>query len=276
MADLVAAFGAPHTPRFPLLVKDEPHGETAQLYGELRSHLEAVKPDVLVVFDSDHFNTFFLNNLPLMCVGVTDQTSGPNDATPGLAKCVVPVNEALGEHVRATGIVAGFDLALSQDFDVDHSVLVPLHFLTPAFEVPIVPIFIAGLLPPLPQARRCLALGEMKMVARAIASWPRAWRVAILASGSFSLEIGGPKMHPAAWAAVPDEQWVRQVVGYLRAGQTAELLNEATADRIQAAGNIGGELLNWVALLGCVGDRTPGWLEPQVHEGHAYGAWRWD
>src|SRR6266705_3106888 len=86
MPDLVAAFGTPHTPLFPLQVAREgPQSETAQLFSAVRAQLDAVQADVLVVFDSDHLNTFFLDNWPTFSVGVAEQTSGPNDGTPGLA-----------------------------------------------------------------------------------------------------------------------------------------------------------------------------------------------
>ena len=43
-----------------------------------------------------------------------------------------------------------------------------------------------------------------------------------------------------------------------------------------AAGNIGGELLNWISMLGAIGDRKPVFMQPQLAQGHAYAAWRWD
>ena len=43
-----------------------------------------------------------------------------------------------------------------------------------------------------------------------------------------------------------------------------------------AAGNVSGETLNWIALLGAIGKRQPVFLEPQPAQGHAYGVWRWD
>ena len=51
-------------------------------------------------------------------------------------------------------------VSLAQDFELDHSIMVPLHFLTPDMNVPIVPFFINGLAPPLPSSQRCYALGK--------------------------------------------------------------------------------------------------------------------
>jgi protocatechuate 4,5-dioxygenase beta chain len=101
-------------------------------------------------------------------------------------------------------------------------------------------------------------------------------RVGIVASGAISGDIGGPKAiegQPFAW---PDEAWVANVVNRMRNAEIDELLNEATSDRLQAAGNVSGEMLNWVALLGAVGGRKPRFLEPHIKGGNAYGAWRWD
>jgi len=274
MAEIVAAFGVPHTPAFPALVaRQGPNCEVARLYAEVAKHLEAVAPDVLVLFDSDHFNTFFFDNLPTFLVGVTDTIEGPNDQTP-MPNYRLKGHAPLAAHVHAAGLERGFDLSVSQDFGVDHSILVPLHFLTPHMRIPIVPIFINGLAPPLPGARRCCALGEM--VREAVKQWPETARVAVLASGSFSLEIGGPKVPHGERAGTPDQEWTKRVQHLLQHAKINDLLEEATTTRMLRAGNIGGELLNWIAMLGVIGERKPRFIEPQVDHGHSYGAWRWD
>src|SRR6266851_1818933 len=192
MAETVAAFGVPHTPNFPALVaKAGPDCETARLYAEIATRLRAAEPDVLVIYTDDHFNTFFLDNFPTFAIGVADETSGPNDQT-AMPSYRVAVEASLATHMRARVIGDGFDISLAQDFDLDHSIMVPLHFLTPDMKIPIVPFFINGLAPPLPSSRRCYALGEA--VAAAIKDWPERKRVAVIGSGSFSLESGGPKI----------------------------------------------------------------------------------
>jgi protocatechuate 4,5-dioxygenase beta chain len=275
VAEIVAGFGVPHTPMFPALVAREgPQCETAQLYRNVAEHLEAVRPDVLVILDSDHLNTFFLNNYPTMSVGLTNQTSGPNDGTPGLPRYRVPVNESLAGHLFSSGLDHGFDFAVTQEFEIDRSILVPLHFLTPNMQIPIVPIFINGVVHPLPAAKRCYALGQM--VRQAVQSLPGSARVAVLGSGSFSLDVGGPLAPRGAYSGVPDPGWAQSILGYLRETRTDELLNAATSHRLARAGNVAGELLNWIAMLGVIGKHKPRFLEPQMEHGHAYGAWRWD
>jgi len=275
LAEIVAAFGLPHTPSLPAQVAREgPTSETAQLFARVQHELETVEPDALVIFDSDHLNTFFLDNLPLLSVGVASSTAGPNDGTPAMPRYEIPVDEHLAQQVRGYGIEHGFDLGVTQEFEVDHSVLVPLHFVTPRMQVPIVPVFIAGIVPPIPQARRCLALGQA--VRGAVESFPQASRVAVLASGSISLDIGSPLAPPGQIAGTADMAWLQEVLGYLKRAAVDDLLNAATTDRLARAGNIAGELLNWIALLGCIGSRKPSFLEAQAGHGDAYAVWRWD
>jgi Catalytic LigB subunit of aromatic ring-opening dioxygenase len=272
MAEIVAAFGVPHTPNFPALVaRDGPDCETARLYAEIAARLHAAAPDVLVIYTDDHFNTFFLDNFPTFAIGIAEETCGPNDQTP-MPSYRVAVEASLATHMRAEAIENGFDLSLVQDFEVDHATLVPLHFITPEMRIPIVPVFVNGLAPPLPSAQRCFALGQT--IGAAIASWPAHKRVAVIGSGSFSLEIGGPNIPPGERAGTPDPEWGLRVQGHLEHARIAELVAEATTARLARAGNIAGELLNWIAMLAVVGDRKPIFIAPQVDQGHAYAAWR--
>lgn len=273
MAEIVAGYGMPHAPAFPAVVKREgPHCEVARLYAEMAADVAAVAPDVLIVFTDDHFNTFFLDNFPTFAIGVAEVTAGPNDQTP-MPHYKVAVPGALAAHIREAAIARGFDIALVQDFDVDHAVMVPLHFLTPRMHIPVLPIFVNALAPPLPSARRCYALGEA--VRAAVADWPEPLRVAAIGSGSFSLEIGGPKVPPGERAAgFPDPQWTAHVQDLLLQARVDDLIEQATTARMLRAGNIGGELLNWIAMLGVIGVRKPDAVRPHAGHGHAFAVWR--
>jgi protocatechuate 4,5-dioxygenase beta chain len=245
----------------------------ARLFAEVARHLDDVQPDILVMFDSDHLSTFFFDNLPTFSIGVADRTAGPNDNT-RMPRYDVPVSFDIARRVHTQGVETGFDLSLTQEFEIDHSIMVPLHFLTPKMNIPIVPIFINGLSPPIPGAKRCFALGEM--VRAAVSTWPEKTRVAVIASGSFSLEVGGPRIRHGQRTSVPDVEWAKRVQSHMKAARIDDLLEEATTARMLRAGNVGGELLNWIALLGVVGPRKPRFMQPQLDHGHAFGAWRWD
>ncbi len=180
----------------------------------------------------------------------------------------------LAHAIHVHGVHAGFDLVRSEKFGVDHSIAVPLHFLDPEGDLRIVPIWINALYPPFPTAARVHALG--RMVAEAVEAYPGDQRVGVLASGSISHEVGGPRVNPGEFGSVPDPRWVATVTGRLRGGEAATLVAEATDERLDAAGNVAHELLTIMALLGATGDRPATYLETDDRLGHAFGAWRWD
>lgn len=275
MARIVAGLGLPHSPGYPALVAREgPASETAQLYQEVAKRLDAAQPDLMVVFDSDHLNTFSLTPLPTLCIGVTNQSAGPNDGTPAVPQYTVPVAEDAATDMLRFGLEAGFDFATTYEFTLDHSIMVPLHFVRPQMDIPIVPVFINGIVPPIPLAQRCHALGQI--VRRAVETLPGDLSVAILASGDFSNDVGGMLAPLDEFSGSPDVEWAQHVVDLMRAGTIDQLVREATTPRMARAGNVAGELLNWIAMLGAIGDRPPEFLEPQADEGHAYGFWHLD
>ena len=254
MAQIVAGFGVPHTPIFPHFVKrDGPDCEIAKLFAAQKEQLAATRPDLIVMFDTDHLNTFFLDALPIFAIGVDKSFKAPNDEPRDVPNYVVPSIPGLAAHIRAAAVGAGYDVAMTQNFSVDHSVIVPLHFLTPDMKIPVIPFFISGHVPPLPSSQRCYALG--RAVARAIESWPEPLRVVVMGSGSFSLEVGGPRMAASRSDGVPDPAWAAHVIKLLEECKTDQLIGEATEHRMRKAGNVGGELLIWIAMLGAIGNR---------------------
>jgi protocatechuate 4,5-dioxygenase beta chain len=264
VAKLVFGAGVPHTPTHPKEVLEEgPGSQTAALYRKVAEHLSAAKADLIVFFDSDHFVNFFFDNMPAICIGVVDEAEGP-EARVEMPRYRVRVHEPFARGLLDFALKSEFDVASTEEMTVDHSILVPLHFLTPDMHIPIVPIFIRGLAPPLPLAQRCLALG--RMVREFIDRWAGPERVAVLGSGSFSLEVGGPRFDHR------DDDWMQAVIGLLRDGRVEELVERATTERMLRAGNVSGELLDWIAMVGALDGTRPLFIEPQ--HGHAFAVWR--
>ena len=276
MATIVGAFGVPHMPTSPGDCAANPDSLTAHAFAAVRAHVDEIDPDVLLVFDTDHFHHWFYDRLPAFAVGVALSTDGPGtDDWPGEARFeVIPVHEDLASHVYASGLSAAFDLTLSQEFQVDHSITVPVHFLDATDGVvqrPIVPVWINGIAPPFPLASRCRDLGGM--VAAAVAGYPSNARVGIVASGAISGDIGGAHARPGSPMAPPDQAWLGDVEGWLREEQLDALVAAATPGRLRAAGTVSGECLNWIALLGAVGGRPPTFLQMDTYGGNAFAAW---
>jgi hypothetical protein len=171
----------------------------------------------------------------------------------------VPMAKALFRY----GVHANFDLASAHELRLDHSLVVPLHFLNPSMELPVIPIYTNGFASPLPLATRCLALG--RMLRRFIDAWEGNERIALIASGCFAMDVGGPLR---GWT---DTQWTETISGLLIRGQYRALARCATEERINAAGNNSGELLNWITLTGALGKTRPLFLEGD--EGSGYAVW---
>ncbi|TYB50626.1 extradiol ring-cleavage dioxygenase [Nonomuraea sp. PA05] len=273
VGQIVGAAGVPHTPHFPGIVRrGEPLGrELERLYGEVAGVLRELAPDVLVVFTSDHYNTFFVESVPIFSIGVAESAAGPSDYAE-LPRCEARIDAAFARRIQAELVRAEFDVGMSQEFELDHAVTVPLHFLMPGMDVPIVPVFVSGLMPPIPLSRRCHALGAA--IRAVVEEDPAPTRVAVLASGSFSLEIGGPRISADSHTGVPDPRWAERVLTLLDAAEVGKLVAEASEEQLARAGNAGGELLDWIAMLGTFDPRAPVFLEAQERFGHAYAAWR--
>lgn len=272
MAKIVGAFGVPHTPMFPLLHRQQgDEFEAARFFAQIAEPLAACRADVAIMFDTDHLNSFFYDNLPIFAVGVDEGFDGPNEDVPALPNYRVPSMERLAAHIHRSLVHQDFDVSLVQQYDADHSIMVPMHFLTPNMDLPVIPVFISGHVPPLPTARRCLRLGQA--VAAAVASWPEDLRVVVMGSGAFSLEVGGPRIDAGSVGGIPSPEWVEEVCALLRAGDVDTLVEKSTPEQFAKAGNISGEILNWIAMLGAYGAEPADQVLPQVDFGHAFATW---
>jgi hypothetical protein len=274
MAELVAAVGVPHSPHYPKQFSKDGAEHTPRTYRAIKAELDAARPDAIVVIANDHFNTFFLNNFPTFAIGVADSSHGPNDGAE-MPRYDFAVHSGLASHLHRSGVEGGFDFSVTQEFAVDHAMLVPLHYLTDGVKTPVVPLWVNTFVKPVPAARRCYALGSL--LKTAISSLPETMRVAVLATGSFSLEIAGPLVDPGSRHGVPDIGWSKHVHRRIKNAEIGELVAEATPERMWKAGNIGGELLNWIVMLGAVGNSKPCYIaDHDDTDGHAYAAWRWN
>ena len=64
------------------------------------------------------------------------------------------------------------------------------------------------------------------------------------------------------------------ISGLLVRGQYQALARRATEERINAAGNNSGELLNWITVTGAVGKTKPLFLENDESSG--YAVWKFE
>jgi hypothetical protein len=272
MAEIVAVVGVPHTPVFPALVRadTEAGAELSRRYASVVDALERAGADVLVVLTCDHINTFTPDLWPTFAIGTGHSAFGPNDDVPGVAPSSYALEGDVGSALLRGLVSHGFDPVALRDHSMDHSVVVPLHFLNRRRRLPVIPVYLNGMVAPRPSAERCRRLG--RVLRETLEDLPDR-RVAVIASGSFSLEVGGPRMLPGQLYGVPRPAWARTVADRLHRGDLNGLVGEATERRIEEAGTVAGEVLPWIAAAEMAADLPSVLMDHRDGEGHAFAAW---
>lgn len=221
---------------------------------ELGKALDESKPDLLVIFGSDHLETFFLSAVPTFAL-IAGETA--NAAFAGKTY-KLPIHQAFGEDLLERLVAAGFDMVYSQDAVLGHAFAAVFEWVMNGRKIPVIPIFINTYLPPLPSARRCEALG--RAVREVIDSRPE--KVAVVASGGLS-------HFPGTWKySQPEFEFDHWAIAHMERGNMEPLLR-LSVQQLDEVGNT--ELLSWMALFGVMGN-APGELlsyQPTWHHGHA-------
>jgi aromatic ring-opening dioxygenase catalytic subunit (LigB family) len=215
--------------------------------GELREQLEASRPDVLIVVAAEHFANFFMNNMPAYCMGMADRYEGPIEDEQWLAieRRSIPGHAGLAERLIRR-IMHDVDLAYAQEWKFDHGIMVPLHFLTPRYDTPVIPVNINCQGPPLTPLARAYEFG--RALRRACDAEPE--RIALVGTGGIS-----------HWPATPDsgainEAWDRAFLERFIANRREELIAYTDEDTFREAGQGGFEIRTFLAVAGATEGAT--------------------
>lgn len=245
MGKIVFAAALSHAPGITAFADAPPLKQKQSLYSAMervRRLLKQSAPDLLIVVSSDHFTNLSMNAMPAFCVGTSDDYTGPVENWINIDSRKVPGSSAYSKAIIRGAFASGFDPAFAEDMRLEHGVMVPLHFLTPAMDVPIVPVLQNCVAPPLPTLRRCYQMGQ---VFAAVAAH-REERVAIIGTGGLSHAPGAPE------AGRIDEEFDRRFLHLLEEGRA----DEATAlsdSEIDAAGFGTWEIRQWLTVAGATG-----------------------
>ncbi len=194
MAKIVFGGAMSHSPMMNLPIpKDHDRVERFKnAVQELASRLREAEPDVLVLFGPDHFRALFCAVwMPAFTIGI-DRIAGWGDWNTPTGPFVC--QPELANHILHTCFAQDFDATFSCDLKVDHGITQPVQLMNLA-NLPLIPIIVNSAGVPLPTLRRCHQFGAV--VARAISSFPKDLRVAILASGGLSHDPTGPSSENA-------------------------------------------------------------------------------
>jgi aromatic ring-opening dioxygenase catalytic subunit (LigB family) len=216
-------------------VVEEFHGA----YRAMGAELAAAKPDALIVVAAEHFANFFMNNMPAFAVGMAGDYAGPIEDAQwlGIAHTSIPGNAPLSLRLIRE-MMQSVDLAYAEEWKFDHGVMVPLSFLTPRFDLPIIPVNINCQGPPLAPLHRAWALGEA--LRRAADLVPE--RIAIVGTGGIS-----------HWPATPDsgkinEAWDREFLRRWQSNDKPAMLSYTDEATYRDAGQGGFEIRTFISI----------------------------
>lgn len=255
MAEIVVTLGVPHTPLLWSAMRDpvpEDLAGVSELFSRFRTLLDEAKPDVLVMVASDHFRQLHTANMPAFMIGKAPlmRATHPNEERMfDLPRLEVPGDPQLAARLLGGRELAdGFDFAFSDEPWLDHAFVVPLLYLRPELDLPVVPLFTNANAPPIPGARRFAQLG--RHVRETVEAWDDDRRVAVVGSGHLAVELGGPRQFGGR---SPDPEFDREAVEWIRDGDLPAAVAGSTFDRMFLAGNLTFQFLNFVACLAAAG-----------------------
>lgn len=260
MAELAGVLGVTHNPLLWSLLRSGSGADLAPVeshLSRLRERLEALAPEVIVLVASDHLHMLVTSTMPAFMVGKAESMRAvhPNEVrTFGL-----PAFEVAGHHPLASHLLGGasldpgFDFAFSDEPWLDHAFAVPLLFLTPQLDIPVVPVFTNANSPPLPTAVRFATLGSY--LRQRILDWPGNDRVMVMASGHLAAELGGPRQF---LGESPDPDFDREALAWMAEGDLDGAVSGCSLDRLGSAGNETYQFLNFVTCLAAAGGRPAG------------------
>jgi 2,3-dihydroxyphenylpropionate 1,2-dioxygenase len=213
--------------------------EFYRAYRGMAAELAAAKPDALIVVAAEHFANFFMNNMPAFAMGMAERYEGPIEDPEwlGIPHAVVPGNAPLSQRLIRE-MMQTVDLAYAEEWKFDHGVMVPLSFLTPGYDLPVIPVNINCQGPPLAPLHRAWALGEALRRAADLA--PE--RIALVGTGGIS-----------HWPATPDsgrinEPWDREFLRRWQINDRQAMLSYSDEATYRDAGQGGFEIRTFISI----------------------------
>ncbi len=244
---IVYATGASHAPGITAWTEAAPAEQKDRLFAafeKMRAGFAASKPDVVLALTSEHWANFFLDHVGAFCIGRAEHYFGPVEPWLRVEKSRIPGDPALAEELLTQCYANGFEPSYSHEMALDHGTIVPLHFLMPDKNIPIIPIMFNTLATPRPSARRCVELGK---VLRPVLE-KSGKRIAVIATGGLSHDPG------EIGHGFIDSDFDARFIDNMHRGDLAAL--SAYSDQeLMAAGAGTLELLAWCCLAGIMGER---------------------
>jgi len=220
-----------------------------EFYAALEAQRQAILDsgaEALIVMAAEHFGNFFMTNMPAFCVGIGESYEGPIEDPEWLK---IPKREIPGCPELSTRLVKEImqtvDTAYAEEWKFDHGIMVPLHFLSPNNDMPIIPANINCQGPPICPLHRAWAFGEA--IRRACDSVPE--KIALVGTGGIS-----------HWPATPDsgkinEEWDLEFLDRLMRQDKQALLSYTDEATYRDGGQGGFEIRTYIAAAAAAGGK---------------------
>ena len=218
----------------------------------LRATLEESRPDAIIVIAAEHFANFFMNNMPAYGIGMAEDYEGPIEDPEWLKieRRRIPGIPDLSRRIIAK-VMERVDVAYAEEWKFDHGIMVPLSFLTPRFDLPVIPANINCQGPPLTPLSRAYEFG--RAIRAACDAVPE--RVALIGTGGIS-----------HWPATPNsgkinEEWDREFLSRWTRNDRDALTAYTDEETLRDAGQGGFEIRTLIAVAGaCEGGAGEIWF----------------
>ncbi|TFZ02661.1 protocatechuate 3,4-dioxygenase [Ramlibacter henchirensis] len=252
MGRIVAGIGTSHVPS---IGGAYDRGKTAtpawkplfDAYVPVREWLGRLKPDVCIMVYNDHGADFFFDKYPTFAVGcaesypIADEGFGVRPLPP------IRGDLAFSQHLCSSLVYDEFDITVCQEMAVEHGFLVPMHLCFDPQEngwpVASIPVEVNVLQHPLPTARRCYRLGQA--IRRAVDSYEKDIKVAIIGTGGMSHQLTGPNF--GAMNEKEDLEFLDRIE------QDPESLTALTHQTMMEKYGVEGiELIMWLVMRGAL------------------------
>ncbi len=201
--------------------------------------MRAAEPDAVIVVAAEHFANFFMNNMPAYAIGMADSYEGPIEDPDwlGIERRQIPGNAELSERIIKE-VMQTVDVAYAQEWKFDHGIIVPLNFLTPKYDLDVIPVNINCQGPPLTPLHRAWAFGEA--LRRACDKVPE--RIALIGTGGIS-----------HWPCTPDSgkinfEWDQQFMTRWANNDKEGLLSYTDEETYRDGGQGGFEIRTFISV----------------------------
>ncbi len=255
MARIIGGIATSHTPTIGFAFdtnkqQDPVWAPIFEGYKPVQEWLATNKPDVLFFIYNDHVTSFFFDHYSHFALGVgeefpvADEGGGPRKLPP------LKGDPELARHIANSLVADEFDLSFFQGKGLDHGAFSPLSVLwphKPDWPGKVVPLQVGVLQFPIPNAKRCFNLG--KAIRKAIESYPKDIKVAIIGTGGLSHQVHGER------AGFNNTEWDMEFLELLE-HEPEKLTDITVAQYAERGGLEGAEVVMWLIMRGALNTKV--------------------